>query len=65
MKTIESNYGVVYNDSTKFIKGIKTPSNKVFPSNLDKVFECDTEDELNVFINENELKYEEFTGEDN
>lgn len=51
---IKTNYGIVY-DSEKQIIAIKTPENNVYPSDDTEIFECETESELNSFIEDNGL----------
>lgn len=65
MKQVKKPYAVVYNDE-KVIIAIKMPENNVYPSLTDNVYECDSDSELRLFINENQLKElanEEFTAD--
>lgn len=57
---ILKDWGVVYNDNA--IITVKTPTNEVFIGNDSMYFECDTKDELDTFISDNNLTYEYTTG---
>lgn len=50
---IEKRYGVVYFEDK--IISVKTPGNDLFPAIGTKVFECDSQEELDRFINDNNL----------
>lgn len=52
----KSKWAVAYNLQTKEIKGIKEPDGEVFPSSDCELHYCDTKQELEDFITENNLK---------